>query len=509
MEAESFRAFQKCLRKRAKILSESTLVYEVRKIEARLRLEMAAALEEQHLCMTHNLWTDPSCRTFMSTTYALIDASWKMWAISPYCSIHEGNTTGEDLASFTENVMTTNGQVGRVTAVITECEPFMVKAARVLEDKGIAAHVACAGHWLQSCALRMFASAAVSESLDRMRIAIARYKTCSQAKERLRQTCLSCNIEPKQVLEDVYHRWSSTYDSVDRLLYLKRAIESYEVVEGVDATLQKLDWAILEKLHRLLEPLSVLHKVFEGDQYVTGSLVIPLVKDLRDNTVTAANVCAPAVNPAADASVSELERNTREAIRPCVSVLLRDINALWGDGTQITNFREGPRRQPLGFTRLQVLAQVCDPRLHENLHGIPPEEHDAVWKILEAELTEVALKAAAKHRAQQADACSAAASATVPDAGRGGGAGGSASSMSPLGGLFAVSRSSGQAATGAARPGVSAEAEDVRIRFGVQVEVRRLFCGTLGTQQLHYTSCSPLWLFWLLSFVCFCRSILP
>lgn len=77
------------------------------------------------------MWTDKANQTNISTTYIFIYEEWKMTALSPYCEKHEGITIEKDLAEFVEGVIVKHGQVGRVTAVVTDCEPSMVKATRL------------------------------------------------------------------------------------------------------------------------------------------------------------------------------------------------------------------------------------------------------------------------------------------------------------------------------------------------------------------------------------------
>lgn len=57
----------------------------------------------------------------------------------------------------------------------------------------------------------------------------------------------------------------------------------------------------------------------------------------------------------------------------------------FGDGTSICTYMEGPRRQPKGFTKNQVLATALDPRTC-NLYGVSADQHERVWLLVEAAL---------------------------------------------------------------------------------------------------------------------------
>lgn len=88
----------------------------------------------------------------MSTPYTFIDDDRESMTISSYCKKHEGDTTREELAKFTEGIMLKHGQSGHVTTVITDCEPSIVKAGYHPEAKNLATHIGCAGHRLLSSA---------------------------------------------------------------------------------------------------------------------------------------------------------------------------------------------------------------------------------------------------------------------------------------------------------------------------------------------------------------------
>jgi hypothetical protein len=65
--------------------------------------------------------------------------------------------------------------------------------------------------------------------------------------------------------------------------------------------------------------------------------------------------------------------------------LQEDFDARWGDGSDICAERVGHRNRPLGFIHEQVLATALDPRT-KLLSGVPDEEHEQVWDLLEDKL---------------------------------------------------------------------------------------------------------------------------
>ena len=250
-------------------------------------------------------------------------------------------------------------------------------------------------------------------------------------------------------LQDVPTRWSSTFTSAKWLVYLKPAIKLNEMLEtNISPLIKDLDWAILKKVCTVLTHFQKLQKLLEGENYVTGSLLIPLISDLRNGLEKAANRYSQPPDMAEEAQFSVCERQARAAMRPCVTALLRDMNERWGDGKDVTTPREGRRRQPRGFTSKQVLAIACDPRLHETLHGIPKEEHDKVWNLLHMAVADQAVETARKEKVQREtqpvvvpSPRPAAAAAAAPEDATGGEAEDAAEDEhEPLEGLFAVSK---------------------------------------------------------------------
>jgi len=54
-----------------------------------------------------------------------------------------------------------------------------------------------------------------------------------------------------KVVQNVETRWWSTFDLVDRLLYLENAVKLHEQVDKIGTLLSVTDWAILRQLNPL------------------------------------------------------------------------------------------------------------------------------------------------------------------------------------------------------------------------------------------------------------------
>ena len=89
------------------------------------------------------------------------------------------------------------------------------------------------------------------------------------------------DMDQLKVLKDVITRWWSTYSMVERLLYLKPAIQLHERMDSIPPLLTDSDWKILALILPVLEPFTETQKLLEEQKYVTGCLVIAYIYDLR------------------------------------------------------------------------------------------------------------------------------------------------------------------------------------------------------------------------------------
>ena len=64
------------------------------------------------------------------------------------------------------------------------------------------------------------------------------------------------------------------------LLHLKGALQSMPSTSGCPV-LTELEWWVLEVGEEVLRPLMLAMMTLEGQNYVTGSLVIPMVESIR------------------------------------------------------------------------------------------------------------------------------------------------------------------------------------------------------------------------------------
>lgn len=199
------------------------------------------------------------------------------------------------------------------------------------------------------------------------------FNKSSQAAALLGEACRFAGVDELAVIQDVATRWWSTYAMLARLLDLYRPLCSLALGDRVKITFPSpSEWAICKYGVALLEPFMIVQRTLEGEKYVSNSLVIPLISEVRDKLRKAVDGVAG-------------EPGAPDAIKDAAQRMLTIYEEKWGDGSDICTYMEGPRRQPKGFTVNQVLATALDPRTFD-LYGMPQGEHAVAWGLVRAEL---------------------------------------------------------------------------------------------------------------------------
>lgn len=173
--------------------------------------------------------------------------------------------------------------------------------------------------------------------------------------------------------------------------------------------LSAVDWLVLKLLVPVLEPFitSVQNKL--KSNHVTGSLVVPLIADLRKGVENAQMELRQPLSLGATLDVLE----AKAALLPYVEALVENLDKGLGDGSNLLTIGEGPRRQPKGFKKEQVMATALDPRC-KILYGVRDKGKEGVWPALAEVAAEIAKSARAADDVATASSASASKPSTAP-----------------------------------------------------------------------------------------------
>ena len=187
------------------------------------------------------------------------------------------------------------------------------------------------------------------------------FNSSTQAAAALEQMCRALGIKPRRVMQDIVTRWWSTYSMLMSMLYLKKALIALAAKEveplPEEFILTAAQWRQVACGVGVLEPLMQAQRMLEGQLYVTNSLCIAIAFDLRAGLEKAVEKGQQEIDGELGAEAAP------DSLLYVATAMLKAFNQKWGDGTDVCIAGEGPRRQPRGFTRYQVLNFLCREQL--------------------------------------------------------------------------------------------------------------------------------------------------
>eukprot|EP00956_Cyclotella_meneghiniana_P041903 scaffold244197_cov36-Cyclotella_meneghiniana.AAC.1 len=159
---------------------------------------------------------------------------------------------------------------------------------------------------------------------------------------------------PKKPLQDVVTRWWSTFRSIRRMRLLKKAVRSLMATGEISVTdLTDQEWLVLHQIEIVLEPMAEFQRILEGEQYVTVSLSILAVHQVR----------------AAYMGTIACE-HAEPAVKELAKLLLKDFDARYEPADEATGAVKYFRQDELGkYNRYKGLHQfvffagMLDPRV--------------------------------------------------------------------------------------------------------------------------------------------------
>ena len=127
----------------------------------------------------------------------------------------------------------------------------------------------------------------------------------------------------------------------------------------------------------------------EGQNYVTGSLVIPMVESIRKGLHAAHDrlvELGDSIGPQVSAKGEDFH------MQGILEAMIEDFDRRWGDGARINKYTLGTnstnKGQPCGYTEGQVLCFTLDPRMVK-LPQVDEDQEEAVWRVLEFKCKEL------------------------------------------------------------------------------------------------------------------------
>jgi len=210
------------------------------------------------------------------------------------------------------------------------------------------------------------------------------------------------------VTDAMDHRWWSTFRMLDRLLLLRPALAAMSTDGKLKAEyhLSEEEWSELGQINYLLQPFKSAMVYLDDTKFVTVSLVLPIVKIVRDcldSIVTVAHSDDEGKRADDDddneskdneSTNSEESLSAYPKVQECAAVMLAAFDARFGDLDKpfsVTVHYNVEQQQQVGIHWAVLIGHALDPRF-KDLHYIKSTSNkQEVWDHLLKLMAEVKL----------------------------------------------------------------------------------------------------------------------
>lgn len=228
-----------------------------------------------------DLWTSVNMESFIAVTGHFIDKDFQLVSILLECSLMRGQHTSENLAENLNRIVTDWGLQDKVLLIVSDNASNIKKAISVcLKWK----HFGCFAHTLNLIVRDALSIPSVEELINKVRTIVGHFRRSYVSSQKLAdyQRQINPDVEPLKVIQDVSTRWNSTYFMLERFTHLENAIKStIAILDNVNIpVLTPTEWQMCKELATVLRPFEKTTKTISGENYITGSYVIPLVNGL-------------------------------------------------------------------------------------------------------------------------------------------------------------------------------------------------------------------------------------
>lgn len=359
--------------------------------------------------LTTDGWTSRSKHTYYGFTFHYIDQElMEIKSVVLGIREHAGESSTADIhLRALETELTRHGiSWSQIVSITTDTEATMNKTGRLIiahakNNHNVELnHVGCIDHILQVTTKLAQLDPPLAEGEDhgleastllKARALVGTFNSSTQLMNYLKELQDSFNkVEGSSdrvlgLIQDVVTRWWSTFTMCERLLRLRTHIDAMANMNPpkISNNLLPEQWDLLKDVVKILGPFRYAQQLFEGEKYVTISLVPTVIFNIRKGLQFAA---------------AQVDTNSKY-VQSLLDILLKSFNKEWGSGALDTCYDEHKTTQVgmrhKGFRVEHMVGAFLDPRYKDlkqfgvqDKLKIRNEVHNRVKKIALMEVHE-------------------------------------------------------------------------------------------------------------------------
>jgi len=278
VEKEGFKTFMKTVAPLYKIPSRKKITSLIEeKYEFLSSMIKTQFLNIKNLCLTTDIWTDTiNTKSFLGiTAHYILKETYKSVTIG-VIELNDRHTSDNIKVWLLNIIRDWNIDKKNIIVVVSDNAANIKKA--ITEAFGAEKHLPCFAHTLNLIPSNIIKDdAIVSEFCKKVKNIVTYFKHSVVAADELRA---QSNLK---LIQSVETRWNSTYDMLERF------IEVADKVSGIllnqptaPIMLNASELQAAREFVQLLKPFEKATKIMCGEDYLTGSKVIPIINTLKN-----------------------------------------------------------------------------------------------------------------------------------------------------------------------------------------------------------------------------------
>ena len=355
---KSFRAMISAYDPSAPKITDKVVKTQIKEMDSLIRSTAVAGMKHSHVSLTLDHWTSLSHQNYVAITAHWINSDWELNSIPLGMFLHEGKSTAQAIIDkfYSDVARELNDDSITIFAVTTDTTANMNAFGRLLEaDEHY--HCFCTDHLLHLTASKAyFGNTPANSCVKIANKVVNHFKQSTQATAQLLNIQANSDKytrDPLHPILDVSTRWWSTHSMLERLVYLRHALQVW-ISDHPDTGVvlpSDLQWIQIDGLLELLAPFKAAQKHLEGDKYATAGSVCCAIYSCKKSLQKAMNGTGTAfVTAMATKMLKDYEERWGEQDTP-----------YWKARGAVAMERTVMKRQH-GIHRAFIVAAILDPR---------------------------------------------------------------------------------------------------------------------------------------------------
>lgn len=259
-----------------KMISQSLIPAEYEKCMTVVRSVLHSA---QSFCLTTDTWTSKNVESYIAVTVHFIQ-SFKVKSVLLSCEKLTGSHTSENLGNAIRKITDKFGLSRKILVCVTDNAANIVSAVK---DFLKWRHFPCLAHTINLIVQDGLKTESIL--IDKVKSIVSHFKRSTSSMEKLLTTQQNMGLQTKKkLIQSVETRWNSTYYMLERFSDLEDPVKMTLALLDTRTIvmLSAEEWQKCKGLCKILKPFEEISREMSGENYVTGSQIIVMVRGLKN-----------------------------------------------------------------------------------------------------------------------------------------------------------------------------------------------------------------------------------